>query len=684
MIKRCFIGLFILLIGGSSFAKSPLDSLAKDTTVFLNDEVVITADRHEKVSFESAQAISVLNKVRINQLAPMSLPDALSSTHGIWMQRTNHGGGSPFIRGLTGYQTLLLIDGVRFNNTTFRSGPNQYLNTIDPLMIDRIEIVRGQGSVQYGSDAIGGVIQMMSHTPKFSPDEVSIDGYVYGKYLSDNMEKTGRLNLEVGMKNTAISIGATVKNFGDVVAGGELGKLNTTGYEEYSLDFKLVQKVGKNQLLTAAYQRLKQEEVPLYHKLVTGEYATYDFDPQQRDLGYVKWEIFSNKKWVKQIRITQSFQQSLEGRIKQKSNSIDIKEETDKVSTLGSVVEIISKPSNFWSISSGLEYYYDKVKSGAISYQENSSTVNQLRGLYPDNSSSGNFAVYSLHSFTKNKFNFSLGGRYNFYELKVADAIFGQTSITPSALVGNAGVTYKANSNLHIVGSAGTGFRAPNVNDVSSFGIADFRYETPNFNLKPEKSLNYEIGLKSKFERFSSNIYFYRNNLTDLITNVKSTFNGQSTIDGIQVYKRTNIGKAVIKGIECDIEYLLGKNIMARANLNYTHGENSDSKEPMRRIPPMYGNVGISWQVRPECRVNGTWSYAGTQDKLSSGDIDDDRIAEGGTPAWNTLDLGVNYIFNNIDIQAGTKNLFDKAYRMHGSGVDGIGRSFWIAARFNI
>lgn len=661
-----------------------MDTLARDTTVFLNDEVVITADRHEKVSFESAQAISVLNKERISQLAPMSLPDALSSTHGIWMQRTNQGGGSPFIRGLTGYQTLLLIDGVRFNNTTFRSGPNQYLNTIDPLMIDRIEVVRGQGSVQYGSDAIGGVIQMMSHTPNFSSDNVSINGYAYGKYLSNNMEKTGRLNLEVGMKNTAISIGATVKDFGDVVAGGDLGKLDATGYEEYSLDFKLVQKIGKKQLFTAAYQRLKQADVPLYHKLVTGEYATYNFHPQQRDLGYVKWVSFSDKKWIKEIRITQSFQQSFEGRIKQKSNSIEIKEEKDKVGTLGSVVEIISKPSSFWSISSGLEYYYDNVKSGAISYEENSATVNQSRGLYPDNSSSGNFAVYSLHSFTKNKFNFSLGGRYNFYELKVDDATFGQTSITPSALVGNAGVTYKANTNFHIVGSAGTGFRAPNVNDVSSFGIADFRYETPNFDLKPEKSLNYEIGLKSKFEKFSSNIYFYRNNLTDLITNVRSTFNGQSTIDGIQVYKRTNIGKAVIKGIECDLEYLLGENIMARANLNYTHGENSESKEPMRRIPPMYGNVGISWQVRSEWRINSTWSYADTQGRLSSGDIDDDRIADGGTPAWNTLDLGVNYIYKNIDIQTGIKNLFDKAYRMHGSGVDGIGRSFWIAARINL
>ena len=89
------------------------------------------------------EAITTLNNQDIRLGTATSTPDALSVMPGVWMQQTNLGGGSPFIRGLTGYHTLILVDGIRLNNATFRSGPNQYLNTIDPLLIDHVEIMKG-------------------------------------------------------------------------------------------------------------------------------------------------------------------------------------------------------------------------------------------------------------------------------------------------------------------------------------------------------------------------------------------------------------------------------------------------------------------------------------------------------------------------------------------------------------
>lgn len=672
-----FVGLVsIEEILGSSIQ---IDSIARDTTIILIKEVIITANRQKSIAFDGTAAVSLLNKQELSYLAPMSMPDVLMTAPGVWMQKTNHGGGSPFIRGLTGYQTLLLIDGIRFNNSTFRSGPNQYLNTIDPLMVDRIEVVRGQGSVQYGSDAIGGVVQMMSHTPRFSSEGTTWNGFIYGKYLSEDMEKTGRISLDVGMKNTAISAGFTSKNLGDIVAGGSLGKLSPTGYNEYSMDFKLLQKTKSGQLFTVAYQHHLQKDVPLYHKIIDGSYSTYSFDPQQRDLAYLKWNAPTNNKWFDKIRITISFQGAIEGRIKQKTNDTNIKNEKDKVKTFGAVIEVISKPSEFWSISSGIEYYHDKVRSSAFERQENSTIKNEIRGLYPDNSSADNFALYSLHSFKMEKFNFSFGARYNMVQLSINDEFFGQTTINPNAFVGNAGITFKVNSKHHIIGSINSGFRAPNINDVSSLGVADFRYEVPNYDLKPEKSLNFEVGLKSRFQRFSSNIYFYQNNLTDLITNVKATYNGQSTIDGVQVYKRINVDKAVLRGVEADVEYIITSKILAQANLTYTYGKNQSKDEPMRRIPPLFGRMSIFWHLNSKIKMNGSFIYANKQERLSQGDIDDDRIADGGTPGWETFDISAHYSRKNMNIQIGITNLFDKAYRTHGSGVDGIGRSIWLS-----
>ena len=90
--------------------------------------------------------------------------EALEREVGVMMQRTGAGQASPFVRGLTGPQVLILVDGVRMNNSTFRYGPNQYFATIDPGTIERIEVVRGPQSVLWGSDAIGGVINVVTRS----------------------------------------------------------------------------------------------------------------------------------------------------------------------------------------------------------------------------------------------------------------------------------------------------------------------------------------------------------------------------------------------------------------------------------------------------------------------------------------------------------------------------------------
>ncbi len=118
-----------------------------------------------------------------------STPEMLTGTPGIWMQKTNHGGGSPFIRGLTGNQVLTLVDGIRLNNATYRYGPNQYLSTIDPWSLFSAETLRSTGSVLYGSDAMGGVVYLQTEKPGYAENKNSFHGTVYTRGMSQEYGK---------------------------------------------------------------------------------------------------------------------------------------------------------------------------------------------------------------------------------------------------------------------------------------------------------------------------------------------------------------------------------------------------------------------------------------------------------------------------------------------------------------
>lgn len=137
------------------------------SVLMLNQGITITAQRQEDLSSDVSQSVTVVTQELLLQNAPRTTPEALMNQTGVWVQKTNHGGGSPIIRGLVGNQVLVLIDGIRLNNSTYRYGPNQYMNTIDPGLVDRIEAIRGSGSVLYGSDALGGVVQVISKKPTF-------------------------------------------------------------------------------------------------------------------------------------------------------------------------------------------------------------------------------------------------------------------------------------------------------------------------------------------------------------------------------------------------------------------------------------------------------------------------------------------------------------------------------------
>ncbi|HRW97638.1 MAG TPA: TonB-dependent receptor [Bacteroidales bacterium] len=639
----------------------------------LNDEVVISARRIPVTDYFVPEAITLIENDQLNRNAARTTPEALSGSTGVFVQKTNHGGGSPFIRGFTGNQNLMLIDGIRLNNATYRYGPNQYLAAVDPLITDRIEVVRGSGSVLYGSDAIGGVVQVFTRNPDYSTGGFKAGGTAQLKWMSEEMVKSARGEISLAGEKVAFIGGFTFNDFGDIVAGKDLGKESPTGYSGYSGDGKLRIDLGRENELIMAYQCDRQDDVPRYDKIITG-YEKYHFDPQIRQLAYLQLHTRNENKWISKINYVLSFGQSDETRILKKQGQEKITTEQDAVDTYGGSVEVISQPSDNWSFISGIDYYYDLV--GSAKAEKHDGVITNKRGYYPDGASSASIAFYSSHTYTSKKFTFNAGARLNRHKILLEDELFGDVDNTLVAFVVNTSVGYSLSDDHRVIGSVYSAFRAPNINDLSSFGSFNYGIEVPNPDLESEKSLTTELGYKVNSECFSGSFFVFQNHLTDLIERVPATWDGQDSIESEKVFCKENFALAVVKGIEVQASYRFTLQWTAHANLTYTYGQNETLDEPMTRIPPLFGQAGILYESG-----SGFWGQlemtgTGKQVRLSSGDKSDSRIPEGGTPGWYVFNLRMGYSRKWVSINGGFINILDEAYRTHGSGVDGYGRSF--------
>ena len=214
-------------------------------------ELVVTAQRSATPRFRTPQAIEVLHEKPMRVRQPRTASEALALVPGVFVQKTNHGGGSPFLRGLTGNQTLLLVDGIRLSNATFRYGPNQYFNTIDLFAIEKIEVLRGSGSVQYGSDALGGTIQAFSRELGFS-EKNDWSGALLLRGATQNMEQSLRAEVQHTARHIAFTGGLSGRNFGDLIGGDTTGRQVPGGYRELDFDLKGKIKLSGAAVLTLA------------------------------------------------------------------------------------------------------------------------------------------------------------------------------------------------------------------------------------------------------------------------------------------------------------------------------------------------------------------------------------------------------------------------------------------------
>ncbi len=681
------LALSLTVLCGLAFAQ-PADTTK--TSKFTMKEIVVTATRTPEEVAKAPAAVNVVTAKELQERQPRTTAEALREETGITVQKTNHNGGAPIIRGMMGNQILVMVDGIRLNNAIYRFGPNQYLNTVDPDQLSRIEVIRGPGSVYYGSDAIGGVVNIITRDPKLSGEGLRVAGLQRGQWASTDQEALSRTEVCLSGTRAALALGGTYKDVGNFVAGrGFRGRDSSSqvfpsSWYERDFDVKLLTVPMSRHRLVLAAQSMSEHDVEFYH--------TPDrVDPfQDRTLAYVKWAWDRPVSFLSQVELRVSHQDQKEKWTRKTSRSSNyiVYGSENEVKTPGGGLQAQTLPWKTVDFTFGLEAYRDQVTSTGFrdsTVRSSGITTHQtVRGDYGTATMDYGGGFLLGHVKPLNRLELFSGIRYDRVQLTsppdplVVPFEFKQTS---SALTGGGGLRLNLWGPLYAVSNAATAFRAPNTDDVLRFGpVESTLYEVPNANLTPEKSTTVDYGLRWDHPRLAAGLTFYNTYVRDLIARANGTYNSDTLYSGRRVQQRQNVGRARIDGVEAEGEFRVRENIHLRGGACYTYGQDLTNSQPLRRIPPSSGFFACRYTA-PEDRVwgeavvraaRGQWRYA-------PGDRSDrDMQPVKGryvTPGYTVVNLRfgaklTNYLESTLGIENATnRNYWEHASRVPSSGT---------------
>jgi hemoglobin/transferrin/lactoferrin receptor protein len=673
-------------------------------------ETVVTPGRGEEAAFESPRAVQVTTRQQILDRAPGSTPQALENEPAVAMQRTNTAGGAPILRGLIGQHVLLLLDGVRLNNAITRYGPNQSLSTVDPYQIERAEIMRGPGSVLYGSDALGGVVNLITRKPRFDPLRAwDAGGDLFARFDSADTSVLGNLAATAHLRQVGLRFGGSLKRFDDLVGGRDTGRQRFTAYREGDADLSAAWAIGESSMLRASYAAVRQHDAPRTDRSTPSDFLL--FSDQLRDLATINY-AGRFERYVRRVDATVSFHHQREVRERFRIDGDRIERESDGVGSLGAQLALQSElPYN--QLTYGFDLYHDWVSSAGESERISTTVVDRLaRGRYVDGSRflQGGLYLQDRLPLTR-KLAIDAGVRLSTWNIDIPlDPLagFGAVRATTIGAVGSLHGRYLLGDGLNLVAGVSQGFRAPNVDDFSALGCGGQGYDVPNPDLRPEQSVTAEAGVKiDLFGRLTGSLFYYFTYLHDLIVRVPSTLDlgsgpvsqfvcGTSTSGQpvmAPIYKRANVQSGNLHGVEAALQLALTSSWSIFAWVAWARGEaqrddlGSSTSEPLSRVPPLNGLAGVRYQSESRRFVELAVRWAARQDRLSVTDLNDSRICPSGPVGCSgtapyavvTLRGGVRLI-KQLRLTLAIENLTNETYRVHGSGVDGPGMSAVVGA----
>jgi len=585
-----------------------------DEKLFRLNEIVVSAKKWEEDKNEIPNEIELITRKDIVFNNPATSADMLAQSGEVFIQKSQLGGGSPMIRGFAANRILFVVDGVRMNNAIYRSGNLQNILQADVNSVESAEVIFGPGTNIYGSDALGGVVDIHIMHPVLNNNyKWKTKGAVLMRFSSAAKEKTGHLKLNIANNKVGFLTLASFSDFDDLRMGSHGDDFylrknyvetfmdrdtivknenpliqRYSGYSQFNLTQKIHFNINNKSSLNVNFYLSGTSKVPRYDRLIQEKdnvlkYAEWYYKPQQWFMTSVAYNNHKKSKISDSYKIVLAYQNVVEGRNDRKYQDEWLRKRKEKVNILSLNLDFEKELIKNQGIFYGLEVVCNNVKSQGIEKNIETDEEIIIPSRYPDggtNTFNGGAYFTYKKNLKKQPFTFQAGARLSYAYLS-SDFVdtswyhlpYTNITLNNGALTGSAGIVYHPES-WKVSFNISSGFRSPNLDDVAKvFDSEPGNVVVPNENLKPEYLYNTELNVQKTFGDFfritATAFYSYLHNA---MVRGDYTINGQDSImyDGemSKVQAVVNTGYANIYGVngEVFIQFVPALGFVLKAN----------------------------------------------------------------------------------------------------------------------
>ena len=635
-------------------------------------EIVLSVARASTKKNRLAQQIGIVAKAKIEKQSPENTAVLLRKVPGVRVQQSQGGGGSPILRGFEANRVLLVVDGVRMNNAIYRSGHLHNALSVDPLSLERAEVVFGPSSVGYGSDALGGVIHFYTRTPLINQNKKTSFSGSSSYDFNQNTSKQSAL-FEYSASKWAMLQYVSYAHFGDIVMGkrrshgyenwgkvaaysentasnytpiptpnSNTNKQLNSGYEQVDLLQKWVYHSDTGLKFTLNLQGSNSGNIPRFDKLAEKQdgalrFARWEYGPQKRWLISPQINFIGTRSWLQSGKIIAAAQFLEESRIIRKFSSLDRHTQRENLCVYSLNADFKASFAKGFDWSYGLELTHNEVKSTAFS-QTLAVDGNHIVGLtpkspiatrYPSGGSTyTTFAAYIDFRYDINSNStVAFGARHTFTELDASwteqaliDARLAHVNQKNGSSNVTLGYTHQPNAKWQLKALMSTGFRSPNIDDLGKTREHNGVLTVPNMNLSPEYIVSGEVGVKhlwkdgSFFELngYYANIYDYIARGTYHIHDDSSTRKTDTIIfsgEEVKIVSNTNLGRASVYGLSAQTQWQISSKLQYSGALTLTKGDGNNLSGNLPSISPLFTVQKVDLNLKKGA-LGLEWNYA--------------------------------------------------------------------------